>query len=160
MPRPKGTPAELERRRLRAVKLLDEGYQPVEVARMIGVDRRSVRRWKAAYREGGVDGVAAVKASGRPPKLEPEERERLARIILQGARAEGFSTDLWTCPRVVRVIRKHFGVDYHPDHVGRILHALGFTPQKPQRRAAERDEEAIARWIRRDWGPAKKKSDP
>ncbi|MFC1530037.1 winged helix-turn-helix domain-containing protein [Gemmatimonadota bacterium] len=79
-------------------------------------------------------------------------------MLLKGARIAGFPTDLWTCPRVVKVIQKQFGVSYHVDHVGRVLRSLGFSPQKPQRRAAERDEEVIQGWIREEWAPAKKKS--
>ena len=67
--RPAGSPAELERRRLRAVELLAQGHPPVEVARLVGVDRRSVRRWKAAYRKQGRRAIAARPACGRPPKL-------------------------------------------------------------------------------------------
>lgn len=155
--RPSGSPAELERRRLRALDLLKEGLLPVEVARRMGVDRRSVRRWRASFDAEGRDGVRAIPASGRPPKLTAVERARLEKALLRGALAHGFPTDLWTCPRVAELIERRFGVEYHVDHVGRLLHALGWSPQKPERRARERDEEAIRSWLKTVWPRVKKK---
>ena len=155
--RPAGTPAELERRRLRAVALLTQGLPPVEVARMIGVNRRSVRRWQAAYRKQGRPALEARPASGRPPKLPAFQTRRLERELLRGAQAAGFATDLWTCPRVAQLIERRFRVHYHVDYIGRLLHALGWSPQKPTRRAIERDEEGIRRWIKETWPALKKK---
>lgn len=157
--RPSGTPHELEERRLRAIRLLEEGFSPVEVARQIGVDRRSVRRWKAASRKGGAEAVAAKPASGRPRRLTARDLTRLRRMLLKGAQAAGLPTELWTCPRVAWVIQRQFGVQYHPAHVSRLLHGLGFSPQKPTRRALERDEERIQAWIDQDW-PRVKKTPP
>ena len=154
--RPRGSPAELERRRLRAIDLLREGHQPVEVARMVGVDRRSVRRWKAAFQKEGVEGLRARPAPGRPPRLSCEAKKELAEALSAGPIASGFSTELWTCPRVARLIDERFGVRYHPDHVCRLLHSLGWSPQKPQRRAQERDEDEIRRWVRTEWPEVKK----
>jgi transposase len=155
--RPAGNPETLERRRHKAIDLLAEGWSPVEVARHVGVDRRSVRRWRAAHDRDGPDGVALRPAPGRPSKLDAKARRRLEKLLLKGARASGFPTDLWTCPRVGEVIRQAFGVDYHVDHLGRVLRSLGWTPQKPERQARERDEAAIRRWIRVDWPRIKKK---
>jgi transposase len=146
----------LERRRLRAMRLLDEGLQPVDVAHRLGVDRRSVRRWRAAYRHQGSEGIEARAAPGRPSALDTKAKGRLQKLLLKGAKAAGFHTDLWTCPRVAQLIDEHFGVHYHVDHVGRLLHALGFSPQKPTRRAIERDEHAIQRWVNKDWPRVKK----
>jgi len=157
--RPTGSPEELERRRLRALALLDEGLLPSEVARRVGVDRRSVRRWKAAVRKNGQAGVQARAAPGRPPKLKLAQKRRLEALLIKGPLASGFDTDLWTCARVAGVIQQRFGVDYHVDHVGRLLHDLGWSPQKPARRAVERDEEAIRRWVREDWPRVKKTPD-
>ena len=111
--RPAGSPGELQRRRERAIDLTNEGRQPVEVARMIGVDRRSVRRWKAAYRKKGKAALNAKPAPGRPSKLDNKAKAQLERLLFRGARAVGFPTDLWTCPRVAQVIELHFGVNYH-----------------------------------------------
>lgn len=154
--RPSGSPQELEQRRLRALRLLGEGFSPVEVARQIGVDRRSVRRWKASARKGGAKAVAAKRASGRPRRLLARDLSRLRRLLLKGAQAAGLPTDLWTCPRVGWLIQRQFGVRYHPAHVSRMLHGLGFSPQKPTRRAIERDEERIRTWIEQDWPRVKK----
>ena len=155
--RPHGHPEELERRRRRAVELLRQGYAPVEVAQMLGVDRRSVRRWKAAHRRRGPDALKARPAPGRPTKLTAAQRKKLETALLKGACAAGFPTDLWTCPRVAELIRARFGVQYHVDHVGRLLHALGWSPQKPRRLAVERDEQAIGNWVKYEWPHIKKK---
>jgi transposase len=136
--------------------LLEEGLMPVEVARRVGADRRSVRRWKAAYRKRGEAALKAKPASGRPPKLNAREQKRLERRLLKGAQAAGFDSDLWTCPRVAELLSREFGTEYHVRHVPRVLRSLGFTPQKPARRAVERDEPAIARWIKQDWPRVKK----
>jgi transposase len=157
--RPSGSPEELERRRRRAIDLLNQGLMPVEVAQRVGVDRRSVRRWHAAYRKKGGAALTARPAPGRPPVLDRPAQRQLERLLLKGAVAAGFSTDLWTCPRVAQVIERRFGVRYHVDHVGRLLHGLGWSPQKPERRALERDDGAIRRWVRQQW-PRVKKTPP
>jgi len=158
--RPTGSPEELERRRLRALALLKEGLLPSEVARRVGVERRSVRRWKAAARKRGEAAVRAKPAPGRPSKLTARHKRRLETLLLKGAQAAGFETDLWTCPRVVDLVEKRFGVRYHVDHVGRLLHELGWSPQMPARRAVERDEAAIRRWARETWPRVKKTPAP
>lgn len=154
--RPPGSPGTLERRRRRAIEMLEQGLQPVEVASQLGVDRRSVRRWKAAYLQGGETAIQAQPASGRPSALDDQAKARLERILLKGARAAGYPTDLWTCPRVAEVIAERFGVAYHVDHIGRLLRGLGWSPQKPTRRAVERDEAEIRRWVKTDWPRVKK----
>jgi transposase len=154
--RPPGSPAQLESRRLKAWKLLREGVAPVDVARRLGVDRRSVRRWRAQGERGGNAALAARPTPGRPPRLDAHQRDRLVACLLAGAQACGFATPLWTCPRVAQVIRRQFKVRYHVDHVGRLLRGLGFSPQKPERRARERDEAEIQRWVREEWPRVKK----
>lgn len=154
--RPKGSPEELEQRRLHAITLLKKEYQPVDVARMIGVDRRSVRRWKAAYLSAG-DKAIKAKPAGRPQKLDKKAQKQLERKLLKGAKMAGFPTDLWTCPRVAQLILAFFGIRYHVDHIGRLLRSLGWSPQKPQRRAIERNEKEIHRWTKQEWPLIKKK---
>ena len=154
--RPHGSPETLERRRKRAIKLFEKGYAPVDVAERIGVARRSVRRWKAAYRKLGEKGIRAKPASGRPAKLDRAAQRRLERALLRGAKAAGFPTELWTCRRVAQLIRTEFSVTYHVDHIGRLLRSLGWTPQRPQRRAIERDEARVQGWIRKEWPRLKK----
>ena len=154
--RPSGSPEQLEHRRVQALRLLRAGLSPVEVARQVGVDRRSVRRWKAAARHGGARALSAKPASGRPRRLAVRDLQRLRRWLLRGAQAAGLDTDLWTCPRVAWLIEQRLGVHYHPAHVSRVLHGLGFSPQKPTRRAVERDEARIRAWIEQDWPRVKK----
>ena len=155
--RPFGSPVQLEERRYRAITLLNEGLLPGEISKRIGVDRRSVRRWKAAYRENGETAIKALPVPGRPTKLTKSKKKQLERIMLKGAQHAGYSTDLWTGRRISQIIRKTFQVNYHPAHVCRLLHTMGWTPQKPERRAIERDEKAIANWIKSDWEDVKKK---
>ena len=154
--RPHGSPAELERRRVRALELLNQGLEPHVVAQRVGVDRRSVRRWKRAYQKRGAAGLKARPASGRPRKLSTGQRQSLARWILQGAEACGFPTALWTCRRIVQLMRQRFHVAYHPHHVPRLLRSCGFTPQRPETRAKERNDQRIRLWIRQEWSRAKK----
>jgi transposase len=155
--RPEGSGKQLERRRQRAIALLKEGHAPVEVARVLGVDRRSVRRWNAAYHQQGASGLAARAVAGRRSKLSMRQRTQLEGMLLRGAAAQGFESDLWTCPRVAQIIARRFGIGYHVDHIGRLLRSLGWTPQRPTRRALERDEEGIQRWIKQEWPRIKKK---
>jgi transposase len=146
----------LEKRRHKAIELYRKGKQTIEIAHIIGATRRTIRRWKALYRQMGIRGLKAVPASGRPVRLGLEQRNELERILMDGARAAGYDTDLWTCPRVAEVIRRQFGVRYHVDHIGRLLHSLGWSPQRPQRRAMERDEQKVRSWIKGSWGRIKK----
>lgn len=155
--RPTGSAAELEARRLRAVDLLRDGKSNTEVARLIGVDVSSVKRWKRAAAQGGNAALAAKPNRGRPPRLTPEQKQELVQIVRAGPLAAGFRTNLWTCRRVAQVIRERFGVQYHRDHVGRVLQALGFTQQKPQRRATQRDEAVIEHWRTQEWKRIKKR---
>lgn len=155
--RPFGSPEKLEKRRIKAIELFDQGYQPVDIARKLGVERRSVRRWKAAYLNDGFKGILAKPAPGRPCRLNDEAKLKFEALLLKGAEAAGFHTDLWTCARIAKLLRSHFGIRYHVDHIGRLLHSMGWSPQKPQRQAIERDEAEIQRWIKEDWPRIKKK---
>lgn len=139
-----------------AVELLQEGMTITEVARRLEVSMSSVKRWKKAFAEGGVAALARKQSKPRGRRLSSEQIELLCEIIIAGPLAAGFDTDLWTCPRIAEVVDREFGISYHPDHLGRILHELGFSPQKPQRRARERDEAAIEYWRRHDWPRIKK----
>lgn len=152
-----GSGEQLERRRQEAVALLDQGWAPQEVADRLGVSRRSVDRWRQAVREGGREAIASVPHPGRASFLSRRQQDDLVKRLIAGARSQGFDTDLWTCPRVKALIERKYGVAYHVDHIPRLLRGLGFTPQKPQRRALERDEEAIAQWVRKDWPRNKKR---
>ncbi len=154
--RPQGSPAELEQRRLRAIELLQHDIPVHVVAERLGVDRRSVRRWKRAHRRQGRAGLRARPTPGRPPKLTAAQQRRLARMVIAGPEAAGYRTSLWTCRRIVDLIRQQFNVVYHPDHVGRLLRACGFSPQRPQPRAKERDDRRVREGIHEDWARVKK----
>lgn len=136
--------------------MLSQGVSRSEVAKFVGASLSSVKRWKAAWQKGGVDALAAKTHPGRKPRLTTAQKRDLERILLRGPRAAGYSTDLWTCSRVAESIHRAFGVRYHPDHVWRILQGLGWTCQKPELRARERDEGAIERWRTREWPRIKK----
>ena len=155
--RPKGSAVELEARRRQAVVLLQDGKSNTEVARLVGVHLSSIKRWKRAVAAGGPTALAAKPNRGRSPKLSLVQKQELAQIVRAGPLAAGFRTNLWTCRRVAEVIHQRFGVQYHRDHVGRLLHALGFTQQKPQRRALEGNQAAIQRWRNRSWRRVKKR---
>lgn len=155
--RPYGSPAQLEKRRRRAVALLEQGLGVRDVARQIGCSPASVSRWQAQVQDGGPDALRAKPAPGRPPRLPPRRRQKLLKLLLKGATAHGYATDLWTLPRVAEVIRRHFGVTYHPAHVWKILRGADWSCQRPERRARERDEAAIQRWRAVRWPPIKKR---
>jgi transposase len=127
------------------------------VARALRVSLVSVGRWREAARQGGAKALAARRAPGRPPKLSAARRRQLLRSLSRGPARHGFRTELWTLGRVAEVIHRRWGVSYHPSQVWRILVALGWSCQKPQCRARERDEAAIARWRRVDWPRIKKR---
>jgi transposase len=156
MPRPRGSADLLEDRRRRALALLDSGCSLNEVGRRMGCGASSVMRWRDARRRGGEQALRVRYSPGRPLKLNPAQRKRLVDLLLQGSRAHGYRTNLWTTARIAEVIQRKFGIQYHRDHVGRLMHRLHWSPQKPERRALERNEEAIARWKQKDWPRIKK----
>ena len=144
--RPKGKAETLEVRRRIAGKLLREGMTTRQVARLVDAAPSSVGRWKEMLAKDGEAGLAARPHPPRPTRLCPEQKQELVQLLRKGALAWGFPTDLWTLPRVAQVIERQFGVRYHPGHVWHVLHDLGWSAQKPEKRARERDEAAIARW--------------
>ena len=154
--RPKGSAEVLVARRRRALELWDEGFSLNEVARRIGCQASSVMRWRDRRDEVGEKVYEVGASPGRPPKLSLAQKRRLVRLIAKGPLAHGYKTDVWTCDRVRRLIWREFRVRYHRDHVGRLLHQLGLSAQKPQRRALERDEDRIERWKRTRWPQVKK----
>jgi len=131
--------------------------KPIRVAEAQGVSPPAVTRWKQAWEKGGEDGLAGKPHPGGKPRMTAAERRRLAKLLLKGPRHHGYSTELWTLERVAEVIAVDFGVQYHPGHVWKILRAMAWSCQKPERRARERDEEAIRRWLREDWPRIKKR---
>ncbi len=148
--RPEGSAAELERRRRRAVALVEAGESPSVVAHILGVTRSSLRRWRRLARQ--PDGLAAKPALGRKPRLTDQQLATLEALLREGAVAHGWANHLWTSKRVAVLIQRHFGVGYHPDHVRRLLNRrLCWTSQKPQKRAREGNLKEVERWLADDW---------
>jgi transposase len=146
MSRPLGSAAELERRRRRAVDLVERGEARATVARVLGVHPKTLARWLRRARQPG--GLAATPQRGPRPGLSDDQLDHLERLLLQGAKAHGWHNQLWTAARVARLIERHFGQRYHPEHVRKILkRRLGWTSQKPKRRARERNRKEVERWL-------------
>ena len=121
------------------------------IAEALGVSQGAVSQWLKRAREGGVEVLYAKPPPGPMPRLTAEQLAQLPSMLARGAEAFGFIGEVWTAKRVAAVIRDEFHVRYHPDHVGRLLRAAGWSPQKPIRRATQRDEAAIERWTTERW---------
>jgi transposase len=154
--RPQGSARQLERRRRQAIRLLRQRKSVSAIARLLAASKSSIVRWRDAYKKHGFVGLRPRPTPGRPPRLSPAQKARLATYLLKGPMAVGFSTDLWTLQRISKLIEKRFHVSYHPNHVWRLLLSMGWSCQKPERRALQRDEEAIAHWVRHEWPRIKK----
>jgi transposase len=136
--------------------LPDKGMSGVAVAEMLGVTPGAVSQWKKRYQRAGLAALKAKPNLGPKPKLTDRQREQLGRLLLQGARRHGYRTELWTLKRIGELIEKRFGVTYEESAVWRVLRGMGWSCQKPERRARERNDEAIGRWPKRDWPRIKK----
>jgi transposase len=151
-----GSARVLEARRHRALALVQQGLSFNAAARRLGCAASSVMRWVNAYRRHGEGGLKVRPTPGRPRRLTARQEARLLRELLRGAQAHGYGTNLWTTQRIAEVVERTFGVRYHRAHVSRLLARDDWSPQKPERRARERDEAAIARWKRTRWPRAKR----
>ena len=147
----------LERRRMKAARLLDKGMSQSEVARRVGAHRQSVSRWEQQRQESGTSGLRKSGRAGRKPRLTDQQREQICRGLERGPEAFGYENGLWTLPRIAALIESECGIAYHPGHVWRLLRQLGWSCQKPTGRALERDEAKIAQWKRKRWPEIKKK---
>lgn len=145
------TTEQLEERRMEAVRLLRSGWSQAQVARELEVSPVAVCKWAGMLELQGRGGLAARPRSGRPSHLSPEQWQELGDLIQAGALACGFDTERWTLRRVAELIRQQFGVSYHPHSLTEPLHKLGLSPQRPPTQAAERNEELVRAWLRRDW---------
>lgn len=146
----------MKQRRLRAARMFERGATQAEVARTFGVSRQAAMLWQRAWKRAGKKGLEGAGRAGRKPRLGVAHRRQVERALRAGPQAHGYRTELWTLPRIATVIERETGVAYHPGHVWRVLHGLGWSLQKPTTRARERDEEAIARWVRETWPRVKK----
>jgi transposase len=146
MTRPIGTAAELERRRRRAVALIERGESPAAVARILGAHPKSVSRWRRLARQPG--GLNARPQPGPPPGLSDAQLRQLEQLLLLGPQSHGWDNQLWTAARVARLVERFFGRSYHPEHVRKLLkRRLDWTSQKPRRKARERDDQEVERWL-------------
>jgi transposase len=151
------TREQLAERRAEAIRLLEVGeMKQVEIARYLGVTEAAVSKWKRQLAEEGSQALQMRKATGRPPKLDEAGRQALVKKLEEGAVAAGFPTEQWTQSRVKQVIEREFGVVYHQNYISRLLDDLGWSVQKPDSRAMERDEDLIRAWLSRDWPRIKK----
>lgn len=148
--------AGMEARRREGMRLLALGVSQSAVARQQGVSRTTTLRW-SRMRQARQGAAWKRRPLGRPPKITPAHLKHLAAALEKGAQAHGFLNDLWTLPRIARVLEHECGVTAHPAHLWRVLGRLGWSCQRPSGKAQERDEEAIARWKRHTWPALKKR---
>ena len=150
----------LEKRRKDAARMFKAGTRQADVARALGVSRQSVSRWYKDWEKAGTKGLKAAGRAGRKPRISPRDLKKIDTALLKGARANGFNTDLWTLRRVAKVIEAIIGVRYHQGHVWRILRdSMGWSLQRPAKKAKERNEEAVKVWVSETWPELKKKSE-
>ena len=141
-----------------AANMFEQKLPAAQIATILNVDDQTVRRWRRVYAEGGRDALRLNQHPGRPPLLSDADRQKLVGLLLKTPAECGFDRYLWTTPLIADLIAREFGVTYHNDHVGVILGAMGFTHQKPARRARERDEATIQAWRRDAWPTLLKKA--
>lgn len=140
-----------EWRRLRAWELHEEGWTGKAIAAALKVSEGAVSGWLKRARASGVEALRRHPAPGPTPKLTAAQRAALPDLLARGAEAYGFIGDVWTTKRVAAVIKRQFGVRYHPAHISRLLRREGLSLQKPIQRASQRDEAAIAAWRDETW---------
>jgi transposase len=145
-----------EARRLQAWHLRQKGWTQRQIAEALGVSEAAVSQWVKRARQGGPQALRHHPPSGAPRRLAAEQLARLPDLLHRGPEAYGFRGQVWTRGRVAAVLRLEFGVSYHPVHVGRLLKAIRWSPQKPARRACQRDEAAIAHWREQTWPAIKR----
>jgi len=154
--RPYGTSKQLAKRRKRALELLESGKRVKEVAQIIGVTERSVRYWQKEAHD--PKDKTGVRPPGHPSRLSDEQLQELEKELLKGAYAQGYAEDYWTLDRIARLIWDKFKVRYHPVSVWYLMRRMGWSNQRPQRQALQRDELAIKRWKRNTWPRIKKEA--
>lgn len=145
------TAAELERRRRLAVERVKSGYSQQATADFLGVSKSAVSQWMKAYRKRGDAGLAAKPGRGRPRKLTKRQERTVLGWFTKSATEFGFANELWTAPRIAKLIRRKWGVKFHERYLNQWLAKRRITPQKPQRQPRERDEGTIQKWLRYDW---------
>ena len=144
--------------RIHAVLLNIDGYSAPQIADILQVHRTNVCIWIRRWEESGFEGLLEGYRPGRPSCLDEKQIEKLENIIESGPIAYGFNSGVWTCPMVAWVIEEEFSVSYHPAHVSKILHRMGFSVQRPRKELARADPEKQSRWVRYTYPSIKKKS--
>lgn len=144
-------------KRLQAVVLNSQGRTSGELAEFLQAPRSKVSEWLARYQAHGVEGLLEGQRSGRPAELTARQRQQLADILDSGPVAYGLDTGVWTSPMIAWVLEEEFGVQYHPGHVRRLLHEIGFSVQRPKRVLARANHAQQDRWHRRTYPNLKKK---
>ncbi len=145
-----------EWRRRRAWELHQAGWSGRAIAAALGVGPSAVSNWLRTVREGGVNALRAQRAqTGRRPKLTDEQKERLLRLLTTSAEAQGAIGERWTGKRVASLIKREFGITYHPEYIPRLLRSLGWSPQQPVTQPSQRDEAQIAQF-KADWDAIKR----
>ena len=151
----------MEERRMRAADLFEQGVRPAEIARQVGVCHQIVSDWRAVWRQSGRDGLRGAGRAGRLPKLNRAQLGQVEGALAKGPEANGYPNDEWTLKRVAEVIERLTGVSYHSARVWYILRQeLNWSWQRPARRATERSDEAIQRWVKQRWPQVKKGAAP
>src|SRR5438876_6745753 len=146
-----------EERRKRAWKLKEEGWQQKDIARALGVSEGAVSHWVKRGREGGEEALKAHPPTGVSPRLRADQKAQIPALLAKGAEAYGFRGDVWTASRVTEVIKRTFGVRYHRDHVGRLMREAGWSRQKQEERASQRNDVAMNKCLESVWPVIKKK---
>lgn len=147
-----------EQRRFHALRLKTHNWKQSEIATALNVSESAVSRWFKKAESGGWKSLEASPHTGRPPELTKQQKAGLPDLLWHGAEAYGFRGDLWTCPRIKKVIEWEFGIIYHRSHVARLMKELGWTPQQPIERAAQRNETEITKWRTQTWLEIRKKA--
>ncbi len=142
---------------VQAWKLKQKGWSQKNIAEALGVSPGVVSQWMSKAKAGGEESLHHQPHPGAQSRLTTRQKQRLLELLEQGPEAHGFQGDVWTQPRVARLIKREFGVSYHPRHMGRLLKGLGWSAQKPMHRASQRNEAAIERWRTEIWEEMKKK---
>lgn len=132
--------------RIQALLLVSRGNKEIDVAQVLGMGRRTLQGWIHRYRLKGIPGLTKGPFKGSKARLTDEQEAELTRIIAAGPQQAGLDTGVWTTPIIVTLVRDLFGVSYHPDHMGKILHRLGLSVQRPGRSSSKADEKAQRTW--------------
>jgi len=158
--RPRRDFAAMEARRMQAADLFAKGVIQADIGRELEVSHQTVSDWHERWAAGGKRALKSTGQPGRPPKVSQADLAKVERALQKGPKANGYPTELWTLARVADVIEKVTGVKYHPGHVWRVLRQMGWSRQRPARRAMERDDEAIEEWVNERWPKVKKTPGP